>query len=71
MKENALADRQKRKMKRIEDIENQLERAAARYDRLLRIEAVEKERTERMRRLKTYIGQLLIAGAITAILLQF
>jgi hypothetical protein len=58
-------------MKRIEDIENQLERAAARYDRLLRIEAVEKERTERMRRLKTYIGQLLIAGAITAILLQF
>ena len=52
-------------------MENHLERADARYDRFLTIEVVEEERKERMRRLKTYIGQLLIAGVITAILLQF
>ena len=58
-------------MKRIKDIENHLERADARYDRFLRIEAIEEEQRERRRRLKIYIGQLLLAGAITAILLQF
>lgn len=58
-------------MKRIKGIENHLEHADAQYDRFLKIEAIEEERRERMRRLKTYIGQLLIAGAITAILLQF
>lgn len=58
-------------MKRIKDIENHLERADAQYDRFLRIEAIEKERRERMLRFKTYIGQLAIAAAMTAILLQF
>jgi hypothetical protein len=58
-------------MKRINDIENQLARVNAQYARFLRIEATERERRERMRRFKAYIGQLVIAAAMTAILLQF
>jgi hypothetical protein len=57
--------------KRIKDIEDHLERSDARFERFMKIEAMEKQSERRERVIKICVGSAAIVCALYAVYLQF
>jgi hypothetical protein len=57
--------------KRIKDIENHLERCDARFERLMKIEAIEERHSLYWKVIKLNVGIIAILCAIYAVYLQF